>query len=202
TPSAPTDKCGVQIRRVSSSASSTRPARLSITTKSFPPPAIFENGSGSCFTAWICPEFIGIFIAGGGLNRRSVLSHASFVRVTGAAPWPSSSRRNFLEDHCPHSYRRPPRCDDTLRAADAAADRSAETERNHRRASHQRRCGGNRQEGECDHRSEEGRLRAVRKRRPENRHELLRGRGAETAERRGHRSAGRSDIRPRTAAGA
>src|SRR5947199_275699 len=70
TPSAPTDRCGVQMRRVSSVALPIRPLRLSMTTKSLPPPAILENDSASCFTACTCPEVIGIFAAAGGLNRR------------------------------------------------------------------------------------------------------------------------------------
>ena len=42
-PSAPTDNRRVQMRFVNSTASVIRPERLSIMTKSFPPPAIFEK---------------------------------------------------------------------------------------------------------------------------------------------------------------
>src|SRR5713226_605533 len=69
-PSAPTDRCAVQMRRVSSTASRTRPSRLSMMTKSLPPPAIFVNPSGSCFVACTCHrEPIGIFPTAAGLNR-------------------------------------------------------------------------------------------------------------------------------------
>src|SRR5690349_3844816 len=61
-PSPPTDRARVQIRRARSFGSAIRPPRLSIITKSFPPPAIFEKGSGSCLPDCTCPAgFIGIF---------------------------------------------------------------------------------------------------------------------------------------------
>src|SRR5256885_13207989 len=60
-PSAPTDRCAVQIRRVRPIGSATPPPRLSMITKSLPPPAILAKRSGCC-------SAIGIFTTGEGLN--------------------------------------------------------------------------------------------------------------------------------------
>src|SRR5579884_3288483 len=64
--------CAVQMRFVRATASVTIPRRLSMTTKSLPPPAIFEKRNGLA---------IGIFAAGAGLNPPSVFSHATLVRA-------------------------------------------------------------------------------------------------------------------------
>src|SRR2546428_1190720 len=89
-PSAPTDRWAVQTRRVRSTASATLPARLSMITKSFPPPAIFENRSACC-------SAIGIFVGSRGLNPPVlILARNPHARNEGGGWTVHISRRNAL----------------------------------------------------------------------------------------------------------
>src|SRR5438552_17582237 len=85
-PSAPTERRRVQIRRVSSDASATRALRLSMTTKSFPAPDIFENASGSFDLGCVRAGGMGHGACERKTHAPCLITHASAERLEIVSP--------------------------------------------------------------------------------------------------------------------